>query len=163
MRCEALTKKKRPCINGDAMLDKDGKWKCHLHHPARTFRQQVVAKHREHLSCPECGAPMVLKPSKFGQFYGCSRWAETKCPGSHGAHANGAPLGTPANRATKDARIRAHEAFDTLWKSGGMSRKAAYQWMRETMDLTKADAHIGQFTEQQCNDLTLHVHVYLLG
>lgn len=34
----------------------------------------------EHVRCPQCGAPMVLRESKYGSFYGCSRYPE--CTGT---------------------------------------------------------------------------------
>ncbi len=46
MQCEMLTKKKRPCPNGDARLDEDGKWKCHVHHLRRTYQKQIAFKRR---------------------------------------------------------------------------------------------------------------------
>lgn len=103
------------------------------------------------LACPECGAPLVLKPSRFGKFYGCSRWAETQCPGSHGAHPDGRPLGIPADRATKEARIRAHDAFDELWKGAerrNRARTAAYRWLAQEMGL--AEVHIGALSIEEC-------------
>lgn len=53
------------------------------------------------------------------------------------------PLGTPAGPETRAARQRAHRAFDQLWKSGRMSRKAAYRWLAEQLDLHPDDCHIG--------------------
>lgn len=114
----------------------------------------------DELLCPECGARMVLKPSRYGQFYGCVRWRETGCPGSHGCHPNGTPLGVPADRKTKDARIEAHAAFDTLWKEGGMRRKEAYRWMQQALDLDDDEAHIGNFTAEQCALLIQMVQEY---
>jgi ssDNA-binding Zn-finger/Zn-ribbon topoisomerase 1 len=70
------------------------------------------------LHCPDCGAMMSLRASKFGLFYGCSMFPQ--CRATHGAHPWGAPLGIPAKRDTKMARIRAHAAFDRLWKEGRM-------------------------------------------
>lgn len=105
------------------------------------------------LICPECGARLIFKPSKYGGFYGCERWRETKCPGAHGAHPDGSPLGTPASQATRRARVQAHAAFDQLWKSKLMSRKGAYRWMQAAMGLSKDDAHIGKFTVEQCFQL----------
>lgn len=29
-------------------------------------------------SCPECGASMVMKTGKYGEFYGCSRWPQCR-------------------------------------------------------------------------------------
>lgn len=62
-------------------------------------------------------------------------------------------MGIPANRSTKKARMEAHEAFDTLWKTGRMTRPQAYQVMQELMGLTKAEAHIGRFNREQCAKL----------
>jgi ssDNA-binding Zn-finger/Zn-ribbon topoisomerase 1 len=105
------------------------------------------------LTCPECGAAMVLKPSRFKPFFGCSRWPETGCPGSHGAHPDGSPMGVPANGATKRARVRAHEAFDRMWKSGHMTRKEAYRWMQLALGMTRDEAHIGKYSEAECEQL----------
>jgi hypothetical protein len=106
------------------------------------------------LTCPEpgCGAPLALKPSQYGVFYGCTQWAVTGCRGSHSAHkATGEPMGTPATAETKDARKAAHTAFDQLWMGGPINwkRDAAYQWLKEKMGLTE-EAHFGNFTLEQC-------------
>jgi ssDNA-binding Zn-finger/Zn-ribbon topoisomerase 1 len=110
---------------------------------------------RHDLVCAECGSLMKLRKSeKFDNpFYGCTRFPE--CKGSHGAHRDGRPLGTPANKATKLARIRAHRVFDLLWHQPGgrMSRPEAYAWMRRKMRLSEDQAHIGKFSEEQCTKL----------
>jgi hypothetical protein len=109
--------------------------------------------------CPECGSAMLLRQSKFGLFYGCIEYP--KCKAAHGAHADGKPLGTPANPETKKARIRAHDAFDELWKGRHMSRSEAYTWMQRTMGLPEDEAHIGKFTIDQCEELEVLVGDYL--
>lgn len=110
-----------------------------------------------------CGSPMKLRSSRYGPFYGCTRYPE--CDGAHGCHPDGKPLGTPADRATKAARIRAHDAFDTLYKSGRMTRKDAYRWLQTAMGMTKEECHIGRFTIAECdrvvstvNTLIQHAH-----
>lgn len=105
----------------------------------------------EDLACPDCGAPMLLRNSRYGKFYGCSRFPA--CKAAHGAHPDGRPLGIPANAETKAWRMRAHDAFDQLWKSGRMSRREAYAWLRTTMGLGKADCHIGRFDIDQCQQV----------
>ena len=115
------------------------------------------------LPCPECGARMQLRSTpRFTyrdglprQFYGCSRWPA--CPGSHGAHPDGSPVGVPANRETKAARMRAHAAFDALWKGGELSRADAYRWMRKALQLDAAEAHIGRFDIDLCERLVAAV------
>lgn len=109
--------------------------------------------------CPECGSAMVLRSTdRFvhrdgttRRFFGCSRFPD--CRATHGAHPDGSPYGIPGDAATKEARVRAHEAFDRLWKSGGMSRKAAYRRMQSLMGMTRDDAHIGRFDVGQCEKL----------
>lgn len=112
------------------------------------------------LKCPEadCDGLMVLRDSKYGPFYSCARYP--KCTGSHGAHPDGTPLGKPADKATKAARIVAHAAFDLLWqpKDAPYSRGAAYFEMRTMMGLSEEEAHIGNFDIDQCTTLIEKVH-----
>jgi len=103
------------------------------------------------LDCPECNAPMELKWSDNRQnaFYGCSRWRETRCPGTHSAHQEtGAPMGIPGNARTRYARTRAHGALDALWKSGKMSRRGVYEWMQKATGLPRDEAHIAMMDEE---------------
>ena len=103
---------------------------------------------------------MVLRDSKYGLFYGCTNYP--KCKATHGAHKkSGKPLGTPADKKTKKARMQAHDAFDQLWKNKHMSRSEAYEWMQEAMEMTEDEAHIGCFTEDQCDKLEVLVEGYL--
>lgn len=105
------------------------------------------------LSCPSCGSNMTLKQSRFGLFYACT--AFPKCRATHGAHPDGKPLGKPADATTRQWRVRAHEAFDELWKGSKkrMSRGRAYAYLQEVMSMTPEEAHIGNFNEDQCVDL----------
>ena len=105
--------------------------------------------------CADCGSLMELRRSKYGKFYGCTRYPE--CRGAHGAHPDGKPLGIPANLETKQARMKAHAAFDRLWKSGRMKRKQAYRWMRDVMGMKPHEAHIGKFSKEQCERLVERV------
>jgi ssDNA-binding Zn-finger/Zn-ribbon topoisomerase 1 len=112
------------------------------------------------VKCPDCGSPMVLRETtrflypKSGQprrFYGCSKYPQ--CRATHGAHPNGNPCGIPGDASTKKARIEAHNVFDTLWKSGRMTRPQAYQVMQELMGLPESQAHIAMFNREQCSKL----------
>lgn len=116
-------------------------------------REVLIAgkTYTEHdLNCPEpgCGARMVLRPSRFGLFYGCSKFPS--CKGAHGAHSDGSPLGHPADQETKQLRIKAHNLFDQLWKTGAMRRGEAYRWLQNALSLGSEEAHIGKFTKTQC-------------
>ncbi len=94
---------------------------------------------------------MKLRNSRFGKFYGCTRWPD--CDGTHGAHPDGKPLGVPADKETREARIRAHAAFDKLWKTRRKPHKArgqAYRWLRGKLNLDRHECHIGGFDKAGC-------------
>ncbi len=98
--------------------------------------------------CGDCGAPMVLRRSRFGQFWGCTRWPD--CQGKHGAHPDGSPMGIPGDATTRQARIEAHAAFDGAWQSRGLTRKQAYRWLRELTGKSVRGAHISRFSAEEC-------------
>lgn len=111
---------------------------------------------------PGCGAKMRLRPSKHGWFYGCARYPA--CTGTHGAHADGRPKGIPADKPTREARMRAHAALDPMWKNDRRAGEEAsdargriYRWMQRVMGMTEDEAHIGRFTVAQCDELIEHV------
>ncbi len=66
-------------------------------------------------------------------------------------------MGTPADARTRRLRIEAHEVFDRLWKTGKMKRSEAYAWMRNSMKLDSANAHISEFTAEMCHRLEQEV------
>lgn len=102
------------------------------------------------LDCPECGAKLILKPSRYGPFWGCERWRETRCNGSVGAHPDGRPLGTPVTQDVKLLRIELHNLFDQLWQGQKMRRWDAYNWLVQKMKMTRGEAHIGLFGREEC-------------
>lgn len=105
------------------------------------------------MKCPDCGNRMIFKDYGPGkQFYGCSNFP--KCRTTHAAHPDGSPMGWPANKQTRKARLRLHREFDYLWQSGIMSRKEAYKLLMSITGLKQEDCHIGKFTENQC-DVTI--------
>ncbi|GAF98235.1 unnamed protein product [marine sediment metagenome] len=102
------------------------------------------------IECPECGADMVLRKSKYGKFYGCSRWPE--CDATHGADGDGRPLGIPADKATRRARQQAHTAFDGLWRGSEAtrSRAKAYKWLQGVLGLSPDECHIANLDREAC-------------
>lgn len=108
-----------------------------------TKKQKVV--------CGECGSNMVLRKGKYGQFYGCPQYP--KCTGIHGAHPDGSPLGIPADKETRTARIKAHDVFDAYWRKVGKRRRTAYKELEEIMGMDYKHAHIGRFTKEECDFL----------
>lgn len=104
------------------------------------------------LICPFCGDKLIWKESRYGGFYGCASWARTRCRGSVGCHpGTKIPLGTPADAETKALRIKAHDLFDNMWKTEGMSRKAAYEWLADAMGVD--EAHIGWMNKSDLEKL----------
>lgn len=98
------------------------------------------------VTCPDCGAPMRLRESKHGYFYGCSNFP--RCKTAHGAHPDGKPLGVPADHATRQMRIKAHRAFDEIWRDHQLlTRGAAYRWLSKRMGV---EAHMGAMNIEQC-------------
>jgi len=78
-------------------------------------------------------------------FYVCK-----SCDARVGCYPNSdKPLGSLADKATRTARMLAHQALDPLWRDTPpffTSRSAAYSWLRRTTGV----AHIGESTIEQC-------------
>jgi len=114
----------------------------------------------EPVICPYCDKPAELVDSSviygpfkpdFGKFWHCS-----PCDAYVGTHRNSprhAPLGRLANKTLRHWKMRAHAAFDPLWKSGRMTRVRAYDWMARRLEIPKEKAHIGKFDVEQCQKL----------
>ena len=114
----------------------------------------VKTKPQEHEVKCFCGAAMTLRFSpkfKGGQwFYGCTRFPN--CKGTHGCHQdNGKPLGVPADQETKAWRIKAHDAFDRIWRGKLMTRREAYAWLAQKMNVE--EIHIGESNLPTCVEI----------
>ena len=83
----------------------------------------------------------------------CSRWPD--CDATHGARADGTPLGIPADKATRKARQEAHTAFDRLWRGpeAMMGRAEAYKWLQGVLGLGPEDCHIARLHGDTCQRL----------
>lgn len=78
-------------------------------------------------------------------------WFCRRCGASVSCHANtDIPMGFMATRETRQARSRAHKAFDKLWIKGYMDRTRAYLWLSESMGMQRKDCHISHFGVDQC-------------
>ena len=95
-----------------------------------------------------CGAPARLRKSRYGPFWSCSRWPE--CDGTVGCHpGTTTPLGSLADKETRQARKRAHDAFDVLWKPLGREYRAtAYRMLADELELD--EAHMGEMSREEC-------------
>lgn len=108
----------------------------------------------EDLACPECGSPMeIVFSNRFRYrngtpriFYRCYKHPE--CKGSHGAHPNGAPLGKPANKETRDLRRKLHEQLDKKfpWKFK-RGRIQTGSWLKKN---NFGDGHVAHMNADEC-------------
>ena len=107
--------------------------------------------------CPYCGENAILVSSRvvYRHYYGMI-WICPPCESWIGVHKNSKshkPIGRLANKELRDLKKMAHAEFDLLWKNGTMSRKEAYVYLQEIMNLPPYEAHIGRFTAEQCKRL----------
>lgn len=107
--------------------------------------------------CPYCQAPTRISDSAivYGRSYGlvliCT--AYPKCDAFVGCHkGSGMPKGTLANAPLREARKRAHAAFDPIWMGEGaeMRRRDAYAWLSYATGIPAEECHIGMMNESRC-------------
>lgn len=108
--------------------------------------------------CPYChrAADLVSSAEIYGGRDFGPVWCCKPCDAWVGCHKGGTkPKGRLADKALRDAKIRAHAAFDPIWKSGEMARGDAYGWLAEHMGVDKRDCHIGMFDLDQCSRVVM--------
>lgn len=113
--------------------------------------------------CPYCHRPAELvtgvdiythRPDLIDKLFWrcrpCDAWVgcHPKHPGRNPTGT--APLGRLANAELRRWKQRAHVAFDPLWRSGQMSRKDAYRWLRQALGVSAANCHIGMMDVDAC-------------
>jgi len=103
--------------------------------------------------CPFCaGEVRLVNNARFygGREFGWPLAYACRCGARVGCHPGTTiPLGTLADKATKDARRCAHEAFDPLWKGKGPGmRRRAYQALQTA--LGTENAHISWMGVEEC-------------
>jgi len=105
--------------------------------------------------CPKCSqeAPWLENKSKYGKNYGKSYMCYycKDCDTYVGCHNNTRqPLGTMADKELRDERMKTHNLFDNLWKSGQMNRKKAYKLLNNYFG---KEIHIGQSDKEMCQKI----------
>lgn len=74
------------------------------------------------------------------------------CHAANNGYGNGSrPLGRLADAELRAAKLKAHAAFDPIWKTTGIARGKAYAWLAEELNINSKDCHIGMFDVAQCN------------
>ena len=109
------------------------------------------------IRCPTCGSTMILRSADgiyrdnpdHTMLYVCKHYPECDTymrtyPGT------GIPMGMPANRELRALRIEAHRYFDQLYLGGIMSKKDAYLWLAELLQVPLSQAHISFLGEYYC-------------
>lgn len=108
--------------------------------------------------CPYCKELSLLKKGRevyphlpelqHKNFYVCE-----PCDARVGCHAKTLrPLGRLADAELRVLKIRAHAAFDPIWRSENtiMSRNEAYEWLSVELKINRRDCHIGEFDVDLC-------------
>ncbi len=85
----------------------------------------------------------VIYGRSFGKIWKCRI---AGCDYRVGTHPDDRPKGTMANEAMRQARRRAHVAFDAWWRSHGLRRGDAYRELRNKTGV----AHIAEATIEEC-------------
>ena len=85
--------------------------------------------------------------------YSLRFWMCEPCNAYVGCHkGTDTPLGRLANAELRAMKSKAHKAFDPLWKEGYMSRREAYTWLSEALDISSDECHIGMFDVPRCEE-----------
>ena len=102
--------------------------------------------------CPYCKkeSEWIENKAIYGKNYGKSVMVYLckPCNAYVGCHNNTKKsLGTMANAETREWRKKAHSVFDPIWKSGKMSRGAAYNELKKVFG---REIHIGESDIPTC-------------
>ncbi|WP_405424112.1 zinc-finger-containing protein [Pantoea stewartii] len=108
-------------------------------------------------SCQFCKAQVRIATHQevYGKDF--SDWPYLYLCGNCGAYVGmhpltNIPLGTLADRATREARKKCKKPFEIIWRSGLMSRTEAYHWLAREMDINVSACHFGWFDIGQCEE-----------
>ncbi|MDR9889879.1 zinc-finger-containing protein [Pseudenterobacter timonensis] len=71
------------------------------------------------------------------------------------------PLGTLADKRTREARKSCKLPFERIWRSGRMSRTEAYKWLADKMGIPTDECHFGWFSAEQCQTAMTHCNEWL--
>lgn len=78
-------------------------------------------------------------------------WRCAPCDAYVGCHdGTPEPFGRLANAELRQAKTKAHIAFDPIWRTGRMTRSDAYRWLAEKLGISIDECHIGMFDVEQC-------------
>lgn len=129
-RCAACKEESKPSAAtfppSDRWIDKPTTMK-----QLRTLREKKITPR-----CPRCGGKAKLSNTQYGVRHDCcglSSWAWK-------------PL---ISKEHAQARRRAHDAFDPLWKDGHLGRNDAYKMLAEQMGMKVKNCHMALMTMEE--------------
>ena len=100
-------------------------------------------------NCTYCNTPAKLVSGNIVYPHrsdlGSLKYWICKCGARVGTHKNSPnnePYGLLADAEHRKLKIKAHAAFDPIWRYGRTSRKEAYIWLRKKLGVKK-DVHMG--------------------
>lgn len=99
------------------------------------------------MECPVHKIPLEMdySPKKYGPHFTCP---EVTCSVAKWANSQA----TPADFKTRQMRITAHDAFDTLWTQPH-KRQRMYKELAHFLGLSKKETHIGLLNLTQCKQV----------
>lgn len=113
-------------------------------------------------TCLECGRTARLtdgrelyphRPDLYHKFF-----YKCECGAYCGCHdGTKRALGNPAGMKTRQARMRAHDAFDPIWRNRpvyGLSRRDVYKLAADALHIPASDCHIGMMNVEMAERLT---------
>lgn len=121
-----------------------------------------MAKKLKAPTCPYCGRVSVFRETSFHLYANRDFgpvWECSPCRAWVGCHkGTKVPLGRLADAKLREAKRRAHAAFDPLWIKKmqlegckkGRARGKGYVWLAHQLGINVKDCHIGMFDVAQC-------------
>lgn len=109
--------------------------------PAEFVGGDVIYPHR-----PDLASKRFWRCAPCGAYVGCR--PKNKKYGQDGTQ----PMGRLANAELRKAKMRAHAAFDPLWKDdAALNRRQAYAWLAGRLNIPLSECHIGMFDVPMCD------------
>jgi len=128
--------------------------------PSRKRIKRVLNPLPAPTHCPYCDSPVGMSSNiqVYGQTYGTWPWiflcTNPFCMAYVGMHPfTNIPLGTLADKRTREARKKAKEVFNPLWQSARMTRTEAYKWLASRLAIDPGECHIGWFDAETCHQV----------
>lgn len=90
----------------------------------------------------------IDRSGRYHKYYRCENYPT--CRGTHRAHPDGSPVGTPATEAVRKRRHELHNLANQIWSyEVKTERREMYEWLKKNT----RSGHIGKMGEEELNDL----------